>query len=175
GEGWKAWASAPMIILFAQTVQPLILLAIYMFLPLVLVIGRFSFRVMFLGALAIFTVKGWTAMWFIANWLYDHMLVAMYPSTLGLLHALLKLNLDESMKRIVLNTTLIAMYLGFPLIWTSMLAWVGYQVAGAMGSAAKGSIATGAAAGAAGARMGSQVAGSAAGAASRGITKGLGK
>ena len=175
GEGWKAWASAPMIILFAQTVQPLILLAIYMFLPLVLVIGRFSFRVMFLGALAIFTVKGWSAMWFIANWLYDHMLVAMYPSTLGLLHALLKLNLDESMKRIVLNTTLIAMYLGFPLIWTSMLAWVGYQVAGAMGSAAKGSIATGAAAGAAGARMGSQVAGSAAGAASRGITKGLGK
>ncbi|WP_230971778.1 conjugal transfer protein TraG N-terminal domain-containing protein [Nitrogeniibacter aestuarii] len=157
GEGWKAWASAPMIMLFAQTAQPIILLAMYMFLPLVLLFDRFSFRSMFLGAIAIFSVKSWTAWWFIANWLYDHMLVAMYPTALNLMSAILQLQLDDAMKRVVVNTVLIAMYIGFPLIWSSMLGIVGLQVANGISAVAGRSLASGATAGGAGAALGASV------------------
>lgn len=151
GEGWKAWASAPMIMLFGQTAQPLVLLAIYMFLALILVAGKFSFRVMFLGAIAIFTVKSWSAWWYIASWLYDHMLVAMYPTTVNLMHAVLQLNLDDAMKRVVVNTVLIGMYVGFPLIWSSMLGWIGFHVASGVSNLGRQMMGIGAQSGAVGA------------------------
>ncbi len=172
-KGFDAWVSAPMIQLFAQTVQPIVLLAMYMFMPLILVFGRFSLKVMFLGALAIFTVKSWASMWYIASWLYDHMTVGMYPNTLGMVQSLLGLNLDDAMKRAVLNTVLIGMYLGFPLIWTSMLGWIGYRVGGALDNVQRDAVGTGQAAGSLGAGMGGKLAGGAGKLALKGAGRGL--
>ncbi|MBT0960328.1 conjugal transfer protein TraG N-terminal domain-containing protein [Denitromonas iodatirespirans] len=179
----ETWFAAPTIKMFAQIVQPIILLAIYMFLPLILVIGRFSFQVMFLGALAIFTVKGWAAMWYIASWFYDHMLVAMYPTSLGLLDVVLQapgirdpdMTIVKETKQMAVNTVLVSMYIGFPLIWTAMLGWVGYRVAGSLDGVARGPINTGAEAGASGARTAGTAARGAAGAAGRGLARGLKK
>ena len=51
------------LVQFVTMAQPLILMTIYMFLPLIIVVGRYSLQVMLLGALAIFTVKFWAAMY----------------------------------------------------------------------------------------------------------------
>ena len=116
------------IIQFATMAQPLILMAIYMFLPLILVFGRYSLSIMFLGALAIFTVKMWAVMWFIAAWLDEHLWVAMYPAAETLFHNILHLELDTALKRSTLNTLLIGLYVGLPLVWSGMMAWASLHV-----------------------------------------------
>ncbi len=116
------------IIQYATLAQPLILMGIYMFLPLILVFGRYSLAVMFLGALAIFTVKSWALMWYIAAWLDEHLWVAMYPSAETLFHNVLHLEFDSALKRTTLNTLLVGLYLGLPLIWSGMMGWASLHV-----------------------------------------------
>lgn len=120
------------LIQFVTMVQPLILMTIYMFLPLIVVVGRYSLQVMFLGGLAIFTVKLWPLMWFIARLMDDHLLKAMYPDTATLLGQALdgwqSGGADGVVKRITLNTVLTSLYLGIPLVWSGMMGWVGYHL-----------------------------------------------
>lgn len=64
-------------------VQALVLMALYMFLPLVTVISGYDIKMMAYGFLAIFTVKFWTVMWFIARWLDAKLIDSMYPGLSG--------------------------------------------------------------------------------------------
>jgi hypothetical protein len=123
-----AQASRFPIIQFATLAQPLILMGIYMFLPLILVFGRYSLQIMFLGALAIFTVKLWAVLWYIAMWIDEHLWVAMYPDAEHLLLNVLHLEFDTALKRSTLNTLLIGLYLGLPLIWSGMMGWASFHV-----------------------------------------------
>ncbi|MCK0513233.1 conjugal transfer protein TraG N-terminal domain-containing protein [Aromatoleum buckelii] len=123
-----AQASRFPIIQFATLAQPLILMGIYMFLPLILVFGRYSVQIMFLGALAIFTVKLWAVLWYIAMWIDEHLWVAMYPDSGHLLFNVLHLEFDTALKRSSLNTLLIGLYLGLPLIWSGMMGWASLHV-----------------------------------------------
>ena len=131
GIGWdstKAQASKMPTILFGLMAQPLVLMAIYMFLPLIVVFSRYSLQVMFLGALAIFTVKFWAAMWFIARWLDDALIKGMYPDAGTLLGQFLQNSVDGVLKRVVLNTLLVGLYVGLPLVWTGMMSWAGMMI-----------------------------------------------
>jgi hypothetical protein len=127
-QGMEAQASKFPIIQFASLTQPLILMGIYAFLPLIIVFSRYSLQVMFLGALAIFTVKFWAVMWFIARWLDDSLIKAMYPDAATLLGQALQNGADGVIKRITLNTVLVGLYVGLPLIWTGMMAWAGMKI-----------------------------------------------
>jgi hypothetical protein len=42
------------------------------------VLSGYDLKVFFLGALAIFTVKFWAVMWYVANWVDGHLMKAMY-------------------------------------------------------------------------------------------------
>ena len=128
-KGVEASTTLFAMIQFLTLGQPLILMGMYMFLPLIVVFSRYSLKVMFLGGLAIFTIKFWSVMWFIARWLDDHLIEAMYPGAGGsvLLEAITT-GLDGSIKRTTLNTLLLSMYFGFPLIWSGMMAWVGLHI-----------------------------------------------
>ena len=68
----SAWLSTFMAFLHMTSallmVQALILMAIYMLLPLIVLLSGYKLEVMFYGAMAIFTVKFWTVLWFIAQW-----------------------------------------------------------------------------------------------------------
>ena len=169
-KAFEAQSSKFPIIQFATMAQPLILMAIYMFLPLILVFGRYSLQVMFMGALAIFTVKSWAAMWFIARWLDEHLMVAMYPDAATLLHTIVTLDADATIKRTTLNTLLVGLYIGLPLIWSAMMGWIGLNVTRGLDLVQGTAMRTGAAAGAAG----TQVAKSAA-SAGRGALRAIGK
>jgi len=59
--------------------QALILMALYMLLPLITFMSGYSLNVMWHGALAIFTVKFWTVLWFISRWIDSNLVESMYP------------------------------------------------------------------------------------------------
>ena len=100
-----------------------------MFLPLIMVFSRYSLSTMMVGGLAIFTVKFWSVMWFIARFMDDHLIAAMYPGSNGnMLLEAITTGLDGSYKRMILNILLMMMYVGLPLLWSGMMAWVGVNV-----------------------------------------------
>lgn len=134
GTGWQAFqASASMkpLIYFMTISQPLILMAMYAFLPIILVFSRYNLAVMFVGAIGIFSVKFWTVMWYIARWMDDNLIASMYPGASGT--ALLEFFADNgatenTYKRVVLNMTLMLMYIGLPVLFSGMMAWIGINV-----------------------------------------------
>lgn len=115
-------------------IQALLLMGIYTFLPLVTFLSGFNLKVLFTGAVAIFTVKMWASMWYIATWIDGHLINAMYPGALGNMFVqeammVAKGAVPPSYKRMILNTLLVMLFIGLPLLWSSMMAWVGLQVA----------------------------------------------
>ena len=128
GQTVAAQAAKFPLIQFATMAQPLILMAIYTFIPLIVVFSRYSLSVMFLGALAIFTVKFWMTMWFIARWLDDALIKAMYPDAATMLHQIAQDGVDGAIKRITLNTLLVGLYVGLPLVWTGVMTWAGIKI-----------------------------------------------
>jgi len=128
-EAFKASATMMPLITLITMAQPMVLMAMYMFLPLIMVFSRYSLSTMMVGGLAIFTVKFWSVMWFIARFMDDHLIAAMYPGANGnvLLEAITT-GLDGSYKRMILNILLMMMYVGLPLLWSGMMAWVGVNV-----------------------------------------------
>jgi hypothetical protein len=160
GAGWKGFeASATMmpLITLLTMAQPLILMGLYMFLPLVTVLSGYNLQVFVLGGLSIFTVKFWSVMWFIARWTDDHLIEAMYPDG-NVLMAAVTLDLDGGYKRMILNILLMGMYVGLPLLWTGMMAWAGFRLGSGIKEMVQQASDTGRAAGAEGANMGKKIA-----------------
>lgn len=113
-------------------VQALVLMALYIFLPLVTLMSGYDIKMMAYGFLAIFTVKLWAVMWFIARWLDAKLIDAMYPGLMGsaLIQEVTQSFSDgqpQAYKRMILNVLLMIMFIGLPVIWTSMMAWLGYS------------------------------------------------
>lgn len=118
--------------------QALILMGIYMFLPLVVFLSGFDLRAMFYGAIAIFTVKLWAAMWFIAQWVDARLIGAMYPGSQGnvFLQELTHIasgSIPQGYKRMILNVLLLSLFIGLPILWTGMMSWVGLRLGGELG------------------------------------------
>jgi hypothetical protein len=108
--------------------QAIVLMSIYTFLGLILILSRYSLNTMVLGALAIFTVKFWSVMWFITDWLDDQLILSMYPNTSSLMEFLGGVPSGEAIKRLILNLLIMSLYLGLPFIWSVMMAWVGIRI-----------------------------------------------
>jgi hypothetical protein len=133
-------ASLMPLINMISMAQPMILMAIYMFLPLATILSGYNLQVLVLGGLGIFTVKFWPTLWYITRWLDDNMIKAMYPDSSTLL-SVLTLDADGGYKRMMLNTLMTLMYLGLPAIWTVVMTWAGQNlgshVSGLIDDAAK--------------------------------------
>ena len=136
GLGWKAlqssMAMAPLLNGLPM-LQALVLMGLYMFLPLVTFLSGFDLKVMFLGAIGIFTVKFWAVMWFVANWIDARLIKALYPGLEGNvlvneMTQVLKGTTDSLDKRALLNILLMLMFIALPMIWTAMMAWVGIHI-----------------------------------------------
>ena len=59
--------------------QAIILLGIYALLPLMVVLSRYSISMMVVGAMAVFTVKFWSVLWYLAMWVDQNLILSMYP------------------------------------------------------------------------------------------------
>ena len=108
-------------------IQALILLGIYALLPLIVVISRYSLSILVTGAIAIFTVKFWSVLWYLAMWVDQNLIQSMYPDVNTFL--LIFTNPGEhDAKRLLLNMLTSMFYLGLPLLWSGMMAWVGIHI-----------------------------------------------
>jgi hypothetical protein len=135
------------VVQFLTLTQPFVLMALYIFLPLIVVFSRFSLAFMMYGALAIFTVKFWAAMWALARYADERLVAAMYGDNTLLLREYLTNGLDGGAKRAILNVVTLALFIGLPLIWSGMMAWIGLRVGAAVEAAVVSAHALGAQAG----------------------------
>lgn len=106
--------------------QALILLGIYALLPLMIVFSRYSLNVIVVGAIAIFTVNFWAVLWHLAWWIDQNLIMSMYPDPS--LFLILFSPAEQGTKLMLLNMLTTAIYLGLPLLWSAMMAWVGIHV-----------------------------------------------
>ena len=60
-------------------VQAVLLLGMYALLPMLVVLSRYSISMMMTGAMAIFTVKFWSVLWYLALWVDQNLILSMYP------------------------------------------------------------------------------------------------
>lgn len=114
-------------------VQAMLLMGMYMFMPMVVMLSGYDLRIMLLGGLAIFSVKFWSVMWFVAQWLDARLIQAMYPGLNGNMlmqeiQAVVSGGEAQGYKRMILNLVLMSLFVGLPLLWSAMMTWVGYQM-----------------------------------------------
>ncbi|MBW8832962.1 MAG: conjugal transfer protein TraG N-terminal domain-containing protein, partial [Burkholderiales bacterium] len=147
-KGFEATFSYYPVVQFLTMAQPLVLMGIYIFLPLIVVFSRFSLQFMMYGALAIFTVKFWAAMWTIARYIDERLVTAMYGDNTILVREYLTNGLDGGAKRGILNVLTLGLFLALPLVWSGMMAWIGFQVGKGIGDVMRSAHVSGAAAGA---------------------------
>tara|TARA_R110002110_G_scaffold158656_2_gene356154 strand:+ start:3587 stop:5152 length:1566 start_codon:yes stop_codon:yes gene_type:complete len=114
-------------------VQALMLLSIYALLPMIVVLSRFSLAMMVTGAMAIFTVKFWSVLWYLAMWVDQNLIGSMYPEANIFLQVFANPG-EHDAKRMLLNMITTSLYLGLPLLWSGMMAWAGIHVGRAIDS-----------------------------------------
>jgi hypothetical protein len=105
-------------------VQAILLLGIYALLPLVVVLSRYSLSMMVIGAMAIFAVKFWCVLWYLAMRVDQNLIQSMYPDINTFLQIFA--NPEEHVaKRMLLTMITTSLYLGLPVLWSGMMAWAG--------------------------------------------------
>jgi hypothetical protein len=108
-------------------VQAILLLGMYALLPMVVVLSRYSIAMMVIGAMAIFTVKFWSVLWYLALWVDQNLIRSMYPDVNTFLQIFANPG-EHDTKRMLLNMITTSLYMGLPLLWSGMMAWVGVNV-----------------------------------------------
>ena len=108
-------------------VQAIMLLGIYALLPLVVVLSRYSIAMMVVGGMAIFTIKFWTVLWYLAMWVDQNLILSMYPDVNVFLQIFANPG-EHDAKRMLLNMITTSLYLGLPLLWSGMMAWAGVHI-----------------------------------------------
>ena len=116
-------------------VQALLLLGIYALLPMIVVLSRYSLSMMVVGAMAIFTVKFWSVLWYLALWVDQNLIQSMYPDVNVFLQIFANPG-EHDVKRMLLNMITTSLYLGLPLLWSGMMVWAGVKVGRSITSAA---------------------------------------
>ena len=70
---------------------------------------------------AIFTVKFWTVLWYLAMWVDQNLILSMYPDVNVFLQIFANPG-EHDAKRMLLNMITTSLYLGLPLLWSGMMA-----------------------------------------------------
>lgn len=174
-KGFEASFSYYPVVQFLTMAQPLILMALYIFLPLIVMFSRFSLQFMMYGALAIFTVKFWAAMWTVARFIDERLVAAMYGDNTMLLREYITNGLDGGAKRGILNVLTLGLFIALPMVWSGMMAWIGFKVSAAVGDVMNSAYKAGASAGTSAMHTTGSIGRSVVGGVGKAISKGRGK
>ncbi|MDZ7643330.1 MAG: conjugal transfer protein TraG N-terminal domain-containing protein [Woeseiaceae bacterium] len=96
-------------------VQAVLLLGMYALLPMLVVLSRYSLSMMMTGAMAIFTVKFWSVLWYLALWIDQNLILSMYPDV-NVFFQIFANPGEHDSKRMLLNMITMSLYLGLPLL-----------------------------------------------------------
>lgn len=122
----------------APMMQALILMGLYSLLAFFLLISRYKFSVLIIGAVILFTVKFWTVLWFFAFWVDQNLIQAFYPDP-GAITSFF--STDLTLKRSILNFLTGSLYFIFPLLISLYIGLAGirtYQLDGVSNSFTQG-------------------------------------
>ena len=89
---------------------------------------------MMTGAMAIFTVKFWSVLWYLALWVDQNLILSMYPDV-NVFFQIFANPGEHDTKRMLLNMITTSLYLGLPLLWSAMMAWTGLHIGRSLVSA----------------------------------------
>ena len=96
-------------------IQALLLMGIYMLMPFVMVFSSYSLLTLIYGAIAIFTIKMWSVLWFVTDFLDDKLALAIYPDADSALSALSSFfRIGDPTKAMLLNLVVMSLYLALP-------------------------------------------------------------
>jgi hypothetical protein len=90
---------------------------------------------MMTGAMAIFTVKFWSVLWYLALWVDQNLILSMYPDVNVFLQIFANPGEHDS-KRMLLNMITTSLYLGLPFLWSGIMAWAGLRIGRTIDAAA---------------------------------------
>ena len=114
-------------------IQALLLMGIYMLMPFVMVFSSYSLLTLIYGAIAIFTIKLWSVLWFVTDFLDDKLALAIYPDANSALSALTSFfRIGDPTKAMLLNLVVMSMYLALPALWSGLMAMVGIRIGSAL-------------------------------------------
>jgi hypothetical protein len=108
-------------------VQAVLLLGLYALLPMLVILSRYSISMLMTGAMAIFTIKFWTVLWYLALWVDQNLILSMYPDV-NIFFQMFANPGEHDAKRMLLNMITMSLYLGLPLLWSGIMAWAGIRV-----------------------------------------------
>ena len=139
GSVWEGLSFAPMMYAVragAPMLQALILLGIYMVLPFGIVFSRYSWSFIFIATIAILTLYFWTYLWHVSVWLENRLFMMLFPDGNALFRVAKGMASDPNylLKEILLKMAVILMFVGFPLLFTMVIAWAGFRIGGAISS-----------------------------------------
>lgn len=140
GTAWEKLSFAPMMYAVrsgAPIVQALILLAVYMLLPIALIVSSYSWNLVVTASIAIFTIKFWAYLWHIAKWMEDNLMRALYPDGTSFFAANIANLIDGefALKTMLIEMATATMFIGLPIIFATIMAWGGYRAIMAVSSA----------------------------------------
>jgi hypothetical protein len=116
-------------------IQAVLLLGIYALLPMLVVLSRYSMSMLVTGALAVFTVKFWSVLWYLAMWVDQNLILSMYPDVSFFFQIFANPG-EHDVKRMLLNMITTSLYLGLPLLWSALMSWAGIHVGRSLATAA---------------------------------------
>ena len=114
----------------APMMQALVLMGLYALLAFFVLMIRYKFSLLIIGALVIFTVKFWTVLWFFSYWVDQNLIQAFYPDP-GNVTTLF--SADLTLKRVILNFLTGSLYFFLPLLLSLYIGLAGirtYQLDG---------------------------------------------
>lgn len=110
----------------APMVQALFLMGITALLPFLLIVGRFKLSLLMAGGLAWFSVKFWTVLWYLAFWVDQNLIMALFPNA-GALTLSTLTDPDTFNNRVILNFVTGMMYMMLPVLFTTIMSLAGYS------------------------------------------------
>jgi hypothetical protein len=116
-------------------IQAVLLLGIYALLPMLVVLSRYSLSMLMTGALAVFTVKFWSVLWYLALWVDQNLILSMYPDV-NIFFQIFANPGEHDVKRMLLNMITASLYIGLPLLWSALMSWAGIHVGRSLATAA---------------------------------------
>lgn len=138
GLGREALSFAAYLRIFleaAPMLQALILMGLYALLPFFILMSRYKFSILIIGATILFIVKFWTVLWFFAWWVDQNLILALYPDPGDITNVF---SFDMTIKRIILNFLTGMMYIIFPFLFSVYMSFSGIHAARSLDNASTG-------------------------------------
>jgi TraG-like protein, N-terminal region len=106
----------------APIIQAVVLMLIYMLMPFYFWFSSYDIGKVIFMSIIVFSVKFWTVLWAVANWLDNNLIAALSPNWW-------QMTLQNNLVvELVINFVTAGMFVVVPLFWSGLLGWAGFRV-----------------------------------------------